>query len=135
MTEKVLSAAEIGAAQDVVIRRVRVPEWGGVVCVRGMTGDERDAFEAEQSRLQGPEGRDMQSLRARLLVRCLCDEQGRPLYAPEAYRALGARAAKVLDRLYEVASRLSGFGKREEAELLGESAGDPSSAAGTASPS
>lgn len=135
MTEKVLSAAEIGAAQDAVVKRVRVPEWGGTVCVRGMTGDERDDFEAEQSRLGGPEGRDMKSLRARLLVRCLCDEQGRLLYTPDAHRQLGARSARVLDRLYAVASRLSGFGRREEAELLGESDGDPSSAAGTASPS
>ena len=40
-------------ATDLTFEDVAVPEWGGVVRVRGLTGTERDAFEASVVGRQG----------------------------------------------------------------------------------
>ena len=41
----ILSKEAILAADDLPREIVSVPEWGGQVCVRTMTGTDRDAFE------------------------------------------------------------------------------------------
>ena len=38
-------------ADDIQTREVEVPEWGGTVLIRALTGTERDAYEAEAYRL------------------------------------------------------------------------------------
>ena len=45
-TMKELTAAEILGTEDIVEELVEVPEWKGTVRVRGLTGRERDAYEA-----------------------------------------------------------------------------------------
>ena len=42
---KLLSRDEILAASDLTKELVEVPEWGGSVYVRAMTGTERDSYE------------------------------------------------------------------------------------------
>ena len=42
---RILSREDIAQADDIVIEAVDVPEWGGTVLVKGMTGAERDRFE------------------------------------------------------------------------------------------
>ena len=49
-----LSREEILSVHDIVTEEVDVPEWGGIVRVRGMSGVQRDAFEA--SLIQQPTG-------------------------------------------------------------------------------
>ncbi|MFE3382837.1 hypothetical protein [Streptomyces anulatus] len=51
-----LSAEQILDADDLAIEDVPVPEWGGTVRVKGMSGTERDRFEA------GFVGNDMKQL-------------------------------------------------------------------------
>ena len=53
-----LTKDEILRADDLRLERVEVPEWGGEVVLRTMTGTERDAFEAElvEGREQGGGG-------------------------------------------------------------------------------
>ena len=45
-----LSRDTILAKNDVKVEEVKVPEWGGSVLVRGMSGDQREAFEKAQTR-------------------------------------------------------------------------------------
>jgi hypothetical protein len=99
---------------------VKVPELGGDVIVRGMSGSERDAFEA--SLIEG-KGRkrdvNMKNLRAKLVAYCCVDEQGARIFNDSDAAALGEVRADVLNRIYTVAQRLSGISE-EDAEELGE---------------
>ena len=91
----------------------------GTVLVRGMTGAERDAFEASCFEGRGKK-RDfnMRNLRAKLVAYCCIDDEGRRLFTDEDVIALGAVRADVIDKLFGVAQRLSGM-RDEDVDELG----------------
>lgn len=98
------------AADDVQTETVEVPEWGLTLHVRGMTGSERDQF--EQSLMVERGGRrvmDTANIRAKAVVRCLVDDDGRRVFADGDANELGSKSAAVLERIYDVAARLSGL--------------------------
>jgi hypothetical protein len=97
--------------------KVAVPEWGGDVFIRAMTGAERDEFEQEYMAAKKGSGDYIPNLRARLLVRTVCDEQGKSLLTTNDIDALGAQSADIVSRLYNVASRLNGLSKADREEL------------------
>lgn len=97
--------------------KVTVTEWGGDVWVRAMTGTERDEFEQEYMAAKKAAEDYIPNLRARLLVRTICDEQGKSLLTPNDIDALGEQSADVVARLYNVASRLNGLSKGDREEL------------------
>ena len=118
-----LTKDEILRADDLRLERVEVPEWGGEVLLRTMTGTERDAFEAElvEGREQGGGGVgriNYRNLRARLLALCTVGEDGARLFStPEDVAALGGKSAGALDRLFKVAQRLNGLSAQEVDDL------------------
>lgn len=79
-----LNKESILAAADMPLEAVPCPEWGGTVHVRTMSGTERDAFEAGMldAKEKGVSG--LANIRARLVVRVACDEQGNRLTTPAA---------------------------------------------------
>lgn len=123
-----LNRDAILGAVDVQSETVPVPEWGGDVIVRGLTGDELDAFQGSIRQFRPSlDGKGMEAvliqdgMRAKLLVRCLIDENGERLFTDQDAPALGAKNGSVIDRLYDVAARLSGLSEEEKAELEGNS--------------
>jgi len=105
-----LTRDEILQRPDMAPVKADVPEWGGVVYVRPLTGAERDSYEASQYTMQGDKlERHLENLRARLLVRAICDESGKRLFTDADAPALGEKSAAVLGRLFVVAQRLSGM--------------------------
>lgn len=95
---------------DREIEAVEVPEWGGVVHVRSLSGAERDQFEASIVQRNGKDVKtNLRNLRARLVVLAACDENGLPIFDAADATALGAKNAAALDRLFSVAQRLSGL--------------------------
>ena len=52
---------------------------------------------------------NMRNARAKLIVLCAVDEDGRPLFTSEDLRALGSKNAKPLDRLFEACQTLVGL--------------------------
>ena len=102
----ILSKDAILAADDLPRETVNVPEWGGEVLVRTMSGTDRDAFEAS---LLEKDGR-MENVRARLVALTLCDLQGDRLFNDSEIAALGRKSARALDRVFSVAQRLNGIG-------------------------
>ncbi len=125
-----LSRAAILAANDRPLTPVDVPEWGGSVFVRVMSGAERDSYE---SGLVGADGksRDMRNLRARLVVRVACDEAGARLFADEDADALGSKNADALDRIFTAAVRLNQIGAAQVADLGKDSAPTAPGASGS----
>jgi hypothetical protein len=116
-----LSRDDILKAADNEPEEVTVPEWNGSVLVRGMTGRERDAFEVSLM-TQGRNGRrevNTANVRAKLVVRCVVDDDGNRVFTDADIAELGDHSAAAVDRVYAVAARLSGMGGDEEqAELV-----------------
>lgn len=126
-----LTWAEILAADDLPREEVSVPEWGGSVHVRVMTGEERAAFEVENVKARKAakdEDTWFRDYGVRLLVRCLCDGAGKPIATAADAAALAGKSARVLDRLVDAAIRLNGLGARDS----GNSDGTPSAGHGSA---
>lgn len=101
-----LTREQILQCDDLPRETVQVPEWGGEVQVRTMTGTDRDTFEAS---LIGKEGR-LENVRARLVSLALCDGEGHRLFSDADITVLGGKSAKALDRVFAVAQRLNGIG-------------------------
>jgi hypothetical protein len=123
-----LSRDGILEAADVQTEKVPVPEWGDEVIVRGLTGDELDAFQGSVRQFRPTfDGKGMEAvlvqegMRAKLLVKCLIDEAGERLFTDQDAPALGAKNGAVIDKLYDVASRLSGLSEDEKKEMEGNS--------------
>jgi hypothetical protein len=93
-----------------------------------MTAAERDAFEGEIVR-GGKVQHD--NLRARLLVRCLCDDAGARLFTDKDVAELGGKNAAVVDRLFSIAQTACGLSGKDVEQLAKNSGGAP----GVGSPS
>ncbi len=119
-----LTKAQILAADDLLREVVEVPEWGGEVMVRGLDGAARDQYEAEflligeiQAGERPTYELDLLNARARLVALSVVDENDQRMFSDEDVVALGKKSAQALDRVYEVAQRLSGLSKKDEEEL------------------
>lgn len=116
-----------GKAREVGIERVPMPELGegAVAIIRGMTGTDRDSYEAGLVVQKGKRSSvNLIDIRAKLVARCLVNEEGQRLFTDDEHAAVGAMRADLLDRLYRVAQRLSGLSD-EDADELGKSSSTP----------
>ena len=129
-----LSKAQILNADDVEIRDVAVPEWGGDVRVKALTGRERDAL--EKTMLDGKPGKapqvNLSNFRAKLCAASMVDENGARLFSERDVEQLGAKSSKALARVFDVASKLSGFTDTDIEELTKNSESGQSDDSGTA---
>lgn len=119
---KVLSRDEILSVQDMTLECVDVPEWGGSVYVKSLTGAERDAFEASMISIDGSGKRKMTlaNTRAKLVAKTLCNEEGKRLFSDADIEHLTKKSAAALQRVFEVAQRLSGLTSKDVEDLTGE---------------
>jgi hypothetical protein len=124
-----LSRAQIDGADDRKWEDVPVPEWGGDVRLLGLSGTARNAYEKSLVQL-GPNGSvqrvNLENATARLISLCLVDENFDRLYTDKEIAELGAKNGAVLQRLHQVAQRLSGLGKKAVEEAEGNSEAAPS---------
>ncbi|MFQ5626657.1 MAG: hypothetical protein ACE5FM_08405 [Methyloligellaceae bacterium] len=119
---KVLTEAEILGADDLKRELVSVPEWGGHVYVRTMTGSERDQFETDvSSRNSRSASANMRNIRAKLCALVMVDADGKCIVSPAKVEALGGKSAAALDRVFTVAMRLNGLSGEDVEELAGNS--------------
>lgn len=114
-----LDRAAIFASDDHILERVDVPEWGGFVYCKTLGGAERDDFEQEHLDEKGNRKSRVANIRANLVARTVCDGDGNLLFGPGDVKALGKKNAKPLDRLFEVAMRLSGLSDKDIEDLAG----------------
>ena len=125
--EKLLGKDDILNAKDAEFEIIEVPEWGGSVKIKGMTGTERDVFEGS---LQGKDPRTKESIvvyknaRAKLASLSIVNDAGERLFAEKDILALGKKSASALNRVFEVAQRLSGITDKDIEELEGNSLPD-----------
>lgn len=114
-----LSKDVILAAQDTIIQQIHCPEWGGDVYAKSISGRDRDAWEfflsgerkkaQEEKRYYNPK-----HFRASCLVMSLCNKEGTLLFTEKDVEALSGKSSKVLDRLFDVVSKINGLGQDVE---------------------
>jgi hypothetical protein len=107
--------------KDSKMERVEVPEWGGHVYVRTLTGRERDAFEAETMKTrkgQKPGEGNYDNFRARFVALTMCDESGELLFKTrQEVAVLGSKSVAALQRVFIKAQELNGMSDQVEEEL------------------
>ncbi len=102
------------AAATLKTEEADVPEWGGVVLVRELRGRERDEWEASLAVQRGKQMvPDVANMRAKLVARSIVGGDGEPVFSQQDVAALGELSAAALDRVFEVASRLSGLDEKD----------------------
>lgn len=120
-TSHELSGEEILTVDDRKLERVDVPEWGGHVWVRGLSGTERDTF--ERSVIQG-KGRNrevnLENFRSKLIVLAAVSKDGVQLFSRSQVSLLGTKSAAALQRVFAKAQDLSGLGDEDVEELTKE---------------
>jgi len=127
-----LTKEQILAAQDIVREAVPVPEWGGEVLMRGLSGIERDAFEASVVHMNGRQPRyTLNNLRAKLVALSVVDEAGERLFSDADVTALGRKSAAALERVFQVAQRLSGLSAQDIEVLSKNFESEPNGASGS----
>jgi len=115
----ILTREQILEADDLKTEKVPVPEWGGEVIVRTMTGIERDEYDKSliSQRNEEEETYDdksyLDNARARLCAFTIKDENGNLVFSEKDIIELGKKSALALNRVFAVAKRLNGFGRDE----------------------
>lgn len=128
-----LTKQDILNAPDRAFEEVPVPEWGGAVRVKSLSGRERDAFEASLVKGSGKNrSSDFVNMRARLCAVCIVDEAGTRVFEDNEVEMLGAKSAAALDRVFGVAQRLSGMSDEDVKELEKNSGAGPAGASPSA---
>jgi hypothetical protein len=121
-----LTKEQILKADDLVSQEVDVPEWGGTVNVRTMTGTERDAFEAASFEGRGKSTKvNLVNMRARLCAMTIVDDNGKRLFTDADIAELGKKSAKALDGVFAVAQKLNGLSVGDVEELAKNSESGP----------
>jgi hypothetical protein len=126
-----LSRDDILKAADITVEEVDVPEWGGTVLVRAMTGQQRDEFElgARMATRGGDYLPAGYNFRAQVIALCCVDDDGKRLFTVADVDTLGEKSAAPLDRIYDVVARLSGMAPGD-AESMKENFGSPAAVNG-----
>jgi hypothetical protein len=135
---RLLTKDDILAAEDRATEVVDVPEWGGAVTIRALSGTERDRFETEsvsygrtnQGGLQ-ISGVQTNNVRARLVALSVIDADGKRMFSDKDVLALGDKSAAALNRVFEAAQRLSRISQRDVEELTADLKGGPNGTSGT----
>lgn len=127
---ELLSRDEILGADDRKTQDVAVPEWGGSVRVRALSGTERDAYEAGIVTLRGDGTKqvNLKNLRGRLVSLTIVGDGGERLFSDEDAIGLGEKSAAALERVFDVARKLSGLTEDDVEELAEGFADAPSDA-------
>lgn len=113
-----LSREQILNADDRKTVEVEVPEWGGSVLVRSLSGAERDDFEASTVKMKG--GKQQQNIanfRARLVSLCIVNEAGERMFAPVDVKALGNKSVAALQRVFNKCNELNGLSEEDIEDL------------------
>jgi hypothetical protein len=106
----VLTRKAILEARDLPLETVEVPEWGGEVMVRALTGEEKDNVEANAIEFVGTEQTlKLEGMRVKVVMLGAVDEEGERLFTEQDVIALGKKNSVALDRVFAVIQRMSGL--------------------------
>ena len=122
-----LTKQQIIDANDLETVEVEVPQWGGSVLVKPLTGKQRGWFTAQlvEQRAGGRTLR-LQDIQIRLCGMAIVDEDGKRMFSDNELGLLAKKSSGALQTVFEVAQRLAGLSKEQVEELAGNSGETPS---------
>jgi hypothetical protein len=111
----VLTKQQIIESNDLVTKTIPVPQWGGVVIVREAMSRDREEYDRSLVDTQMVNDKptvvtNYDNAKARLVVKCLVDEQGNRLFSDAEAEVLGRKNANVIERLFNEITTLSKMG-------------------------
>ena len=108
-----LTLDQIKTADDIKQNIVEIPEWGGDVKIKCMSGRLRNNLEQKVAS-NAPHG-DIKML---VITSCCLGEDGNPLFTPADKKWLVEKASSPIETLFVEICKISGMGKEafEEAE-------------------
>ena len=112
MAEQKYLGREILEIDDIVFEEVDVPEWGGKLLVRSLSGAERDAYELSIVVIKGTKtSLDMSNMRARLVSMSVIDDKKtrKRVFSDRDVTKLGNKSGKALDRVFTACQKISGL--------------------------
>jgi len=115
----VMDRDSILGSDDLKTEVIDVPEWNGKVRVRSLTGSERDAYESSITRRHGTDVElNLVNARAKLVVLTVVDDDGVRIFGDDDVMELGKKNATAVNRVFEVAQRLSGLTEEDVKEAV-----------------
>ena len=114
---RALSLDDIFAIDDRPVHKIDVPEWGGFVFLRELSGAERDKFERAMAKSLSAKDSDDVNFRAALTAMSLCDEAGNRVMGLSDAARLGEKSGSVLNRLAETIDGLSKIQRTQLEEI------------------
>ncbi len=112
MSKKILTREEILGKNDLVIKKVSVPEWGGDVYIKSLNGTERDQWE-----LHNANNNEVVGIRARLLAISCCNEAGELLFEAADFEALTKKNGVPLTRIFNEIMKMNYLNEADIEEL------------------
>ena len=110
-----LTKVDILAFDDLKKEPLNIPEWGGDVYIRVMTGTERDKYEEWAIN----SGKSLQGIRGRIASLCLVDENGVRLFTDDDVDALGQKSGAALERIVTAIMKLNAVTAADVKEIAG----------------
>tara|TARA_R100000655_G_scaffold92368_1_gene133455 strand:- start:2401 stop:2754 length:354 start_codon:yes stop_codon:yes gene_type:complete len=104
-----LNKNQILEAIDAKTIEFEVPEWGGSILLRGMTGKARNDYEFWASSQNKSDVADFRGIRERLIISCAVDESGEPLFSINEIDDLAAKNSEIIDRLHAKCQEICGM--------------------------
>lgn len=141
---KFLGREEVHKASDQQYDTVPVPEWAPagdpdpeqwVLRLRGMTGTERDRFEASMAPKGNSKKPNMENFRARLITWCAVDQEGNRLFNSGDVQMLGSKSALAISRVFDKCQEMNGLSDSDIDELTEDFGDAPNGASTSGSPS
>lgn len=107
--KKFLSADEILAADDIHVVEVNILEWGGIVRLRPLSGEEASAFVDTL-------GGDKKDSLVMAVMLSVVDDKGNHLFGEQHVPMLKKKSMRALLRVQETVLEINGLSKGEEAK-------------------
>jgi hypothetical protein len=105
-----LTAEQILAAEDIKYVEVEVPEWGGMVRLKTLSGEEAAEFLSDEFQ------KDKKNASVRVLIMSAVKEDGTLMFTVDEIVKLRKKSLRAINRLQDAALKLNGL-KEEDKEV------------------
>lgn len=128
-----LTKEAIAQADDRPTVDLEVPEWGGAVRLKAMTGKERSAFLSRHIKNPGKgQAFVIEDIQAHLAALSIVDESGARMFSEAEVEVLAGKSGVALERVFKAASKLNALTEEDVDEIAGDFRGAQTSASGSA---
>jgi hypothetical protein len=109
-----LTKDDVLNSDDLKRELIEVPEWGGDVLIKTISGTDKDRYEMS---IIDAKGGLKPNIRAKLLIASCINEDGSPMFTERDIVKLGQKSAIALDRVFSAAQKLNAVNEADVEEL------------------